>query len=53
MFIEDSAAITAAIRAGSIQQIQAEPARRATRANANTRERVLVHARVQGSSSAR
>ncbi len=46
MFFEDSAAITAAIRAGSIQQVQAEPTHRARRADSNAGQRVLVGAPV-------
>ncbi|MFT4228373.1 hypothetical protein [Micropruina sp.] len=48
MFTDDSAAITAAIRAGSIQQIQAEPTRRAPVTASNAAPRVLVGAPVGG-----
>ncbi len=48
MFTDDSAAITAAIRAGSIQQIQAEPTRRAQVTASNAAPRVLVGAPVAG-----
>jgi len=53
MFTEDSAAITAAIRAGSIQQVQAEPTRRPSAAGSGAAQRVLVAARVGGSAGRR
>ncbi|MFT4216984.1 MAG: hypothetical protein QM619_07325 [Micropruina sp.] len=51
MFDEDSAAVTAAIRAGNIQQIQAEPTHRRPSAS-NATPRVLIGARA-GAAGAR
>jgi hypothetical protein len=53
MFTEDSAAVTAAIRAGNIQQIQAEPTRRHSAGASGSAPRVLVAARVGGPSAQR
>ncbi|MFT3833143.1 MAG: hypothetical protein QM711_07455 [Micropruina sp.] len=53
MFIDDSAAITAAIRAGNIQQVQAEPSRRPSAQQPGSEQRVLVGARQSGSGGRR